>query len=416
MQHGVTAQRTGMTVGRYRLSGLVGIDASVHAELWQARDTLTLRDVALTLVRYGQLPGGDHARRRTEDMITAAARRRTLEHPDRDGAGEAMVSPGHLRVLDVAWITTGAAPMGALQRGQPDADVSAVCVTEWVGGRSLAKVVSAPLGVSTALRMLAPLAREVRHAHSHGVVLGCGYPQRVRIDGDAAARVAFGLPDPSLSAADDVRGLGALLYLLLTGHWPLPATDDELIGIPRAPARGGGDLRVAGYPVAVTVLRPELPIEVVTLIMGALGFPGSPGRVRTAAAVAQVIDDLLTEAAAALLPPPRDGAPIDADEVWHTATFAAITPPRSRRLSVGITGLATGLVTLVAYAVVHLSSLLGLSLAHPPTIVITTGKTQPEVTLTHRDPAGRAGIAAPRRPGERPNQDGYAPVIAVHTD
>ena len=341
----------GTIADRYRLLSQVGSDAQVRAEFWRARDTVLERDVALTLLRSGN--------DRTADMISRGLRWGQFEHI------------GCARLLDVMRNDHGELPD----------DVAGLAVTEWVPGKSLAEAVAGgPLRTSTVLSMLDPLAEAAESAHRQGLVLGCAHPGRVRFTPDGGARLAFALPHPDSTPAQDVRGLGALLYALLTGHWPLLgtedllagssiSTEDELGGLPPAPRD------TSGAAVPPSTLRPGVSVEVSALATGALGAGATHGRVHTAAAVHKVISELLESAAeAALLPPPDDGAPAAADEVWRSENGRPRNPDRvkKRKLSIGMGGLGLGMLAVIGYVGVQLGSFLGVSPSSPPKIVVTT--------------------------------------------
>ena len=380
-----------MAGGRYRLVWLVGVDEAVPAQLWRAFDIVRGQTVAITLI------AGEHARI-PESVVQTAARWQRLQH---DGL------VGGPRILEVL------TPDAVLPVG-----VAAAVVSSWAGGRTLAQVMTPvdagvraapPLGVGRVLRMLAPLAAEVQRAHDHGVALGCGHPARLVINdhpekslgefgtgggGVPGAYLGFAGPDPAVTMTDDVRGLGALGYLLLTGTWPLPATDTELASLPRAATSP----RTADRPVPVAVIRPELPVEVTSLIDGALGIGEPRARLRTAAAVRRVIDQLLAERDSAVLPLPTDGGPAAPEEMWHTATFAKITTPATprRKLSAGLLTLSAGLAVLVVYLVSQLASLCGITWTRPPAIVVNT--------ITHTAPAHPAPAhPAPAHPAGPPS-------------
>jgi hypothetical protein len=335
----------GLIAGRYRLLAQVGADTSVHAEFWRARDTVLERDVALTLLQDTGEPGSSD---RAEDMISRALRWGRFEHV------------GCARLLDVMRNDHGGLP----------AKVHGLAVTEWVPGKSLAETVaSGPLSTAGVLSMLDPLAQGAEAAHRQGLVLGCTHPQRVRITPEGGARLAFALPHPNATPADDVRGLGAMLYALLTGHWPLSGTDAELAGMPPAPR----DLQDVVVPPGI--VRPGVSVEVSALALGALGAGASVGQVHTAAAVHKVLRELLdAETGAVLLPPPDDGAPASTDQVWRTTLTSAPAPDsvKKRKLSIGMGALGLGMLALIGYVGLQLGSLLGVTPASPPRIVVTT--------------------------------------------
>src|SRR5690349_6197287 len=195
--------------GRYRLLAQFGVDERVAAHLWRARDGQLRRDVALTML-VGD-PGNQAA---------AQAARRTIEraaHAARIG------HPGMSRILDVLSLGNGIGPGEGLL---------GMVVADWSQGTDLVDLVTdRPLPGATAARLLEPLAGAVEAAHHAGLVLGVDHPQRIRVTPEGGLRLAFPGPLPDATLRDDIRGLGAVLYLLLTGTWPLPGGP---AAIPRA--------------------------------------------------------------------------------------------------------------------------------------------------------------------------------------
>jgi hypothetical protein len=311
--------------GRYRLSIRVGTDPAAGAEFWQAVDTVLRRDVAVTVLRRlgpdsaGADPGwGDRA----EEMVSRALRSGSFEHR------------GCARLLDV--LTSGA---GGLPR-----DVLGVAVTEWVPGRSLAEAVSSGLlRPLTAARALVPLAAAAEAAHVHGLVLGCDHPQRIRITPDGRAQVCFAMPRPETTPADDVRGLGAVLYTLLTAQWPLSRADAARAGLDAA-RRGADDV-----PVLPSTQRPGVPVELDTLSAGALGPESTPGHIHTAASVRALLDQVVEEDdRIALFPPVRDGVPAEPGDVWQESDKPTPPDPRRRRkLALGLVALGVAVVAVL---------------------------------------------------------------------
>lgn len=329
--------------GRYTLLSQVGADPSVHAAFWQARDTVLQRDVGLTLLlRTGEL--GETTR--ASEMIDKALRWGGFN------------DPGAARLLDVMRRDNGSLPE----------DVLGLAVTAWVPGKSLAELAAGPtLRTTAALTMLDPLAQAAEAAHRQGLVLGCAHPQRIRITAEGAARLAFALPHPQVTPADDVRGLGATLYTLLTAHWPLSGTDAELAGLAAAPRD------VQDVVVPPGILRPGVSLEVSALALGTLGAGAPHGRVHTAAAVHKVIGELLaSEQEVAMLPPPDDGAAPGGDEVWGDRPPSVDDPERRRKVTIWMATLGGAAVLVLMYVLFQLGSLLGVTPASPPPIVLTT--------------------------------------------
>ncbi len=388
----------GVIAGRYQLLARVGADVSVHAEFWRARDTVLARDVGLTILRRTGEPAESA---RAAEMISKALRGGRFDHP------------GRARLLDVIQPDNRRG-----HTGLPE-DVLGLAVAEWVAGQTLADTVATgPLRTAAVLAMLDPLAQGTEAAHRQGLVLGCAHPQRIRITADGGARLAFALPHPDATAADDVRGLGATLYALLTRHWPLSGADAELAGLPQALRDAHG---VVQPPDAV---RQGVSLEVSALALGALGT--SHPRVDTAATVHKVLSELLAaELATAMLPPPEDSSPVGTDEVWQVETGATRDRDRSRKVSVGIGGLALAVIAVIAYMGLQVGSLLGLTSTPRPRIVVSAPTTAaPSTALATPQPnldSTPAGSSAPVVPanvavydptGDPDNAGAVAQVLA----
>ena len=327
-----------LLAGRYRLGIRVGSDAAAGAEFWRAEDTVLRRDVAATVLRRfgpGTDPHDDGGAVRAHEIIARALRSGSFEHP------------GCARLLDV--LAPGAP-------GLPDGVLGAA-VAEWVPGLSLADAVAdGMLKPLAAARALQPLAAAAEAAHRHGHVLGCDHPQRIRLNHDGRLQMGFALPRPELIPADDVRGLGAALYTLLTARWPLSPSDAARAGL--KPAERGVD----GAPLPPSTVRPGVPVELETLVVGTLGADSDAGRVRTAAAVRSVVDEVVAEAdRVVLFPPEHDGVPPEPGDVWQPRGAVPKQPdPRKRRkLAVGMAGLGLCVLGVAGYMSVQLGELFG---------------------------------------------------------
>lgn len=289
--------------GRYRLLAEVGRDDRYAVLLWRGRDLMLDRDVALTL--FTATPQDPASVTRIPAAVARALRSARLE------------AAGAARVLDV------------LEPAPADGPAAAVVVAEWTPGSSLVELLDGgPVPPSMAARVLVPLASGVEAAHNAGLVLGCDHPDRIRVAPDGQARLAFPGPPPATGSREDISGLGAMLYLLLTGYWPLP---NGPAGLPPAP------LDPDGAPISPTTLRPEVPVELSTLALRSIAGPGGGGGVHTGAAVRQVLERV----AAAEDLSPAGARPVD--------------PRRAQRLrqikfGVSMTALSTATLLILGYA------------------------------------------------------------------
>jgi hypothetical protein len=230
-------------------------------------------------------------------------------------------------------------------------------------------------------------------------VLGCDHPQRIRLNHDGRLQLGFTLPRPELTPADDVRGLGAALYTLLTAQWPLSPSDAARAGL-RAAERG-----TDGAPLPPSAVRPGVPIELETLAVGTLGPETDAGRVRTAAAVRSLVDEVVAEAdRVVLFPPEHDGAPPEPGDVWQPRNAVAkrTDPRRRRKLAIGMAGLGLCVLAVAGYMSVQLGELFG-----DPT---------PRIVVGSSSAGGGGDPAAPQQAGNGSGPVADAAVKAVGAD
>ena len=250
--------------GRYRLLAPHG--GARGLKFWQAHDVKLDREVALTFVDADQQSTAS-----TDDRTQGpqAILSRTLR------LGR-INSPGLARVLDVVRGSSGG-----------------IVVAEWTPGRSLremADTVPAPTGAARAIKVLAAAAEA---AHRSGGALSIDHPDRVRISSNGNAVLAFPATLADADPSSDVRGLGAMLYALITARWPLSdTTGGAVVSGDAAAARSVGGMRPAdrddkGAPLEPRQVRPDVPFEISAVAVRALEQNSG---IRTAATVQHVLD------------------------------------------------------------------------------------------------------------------------------
>jgi hypothetical protein len=272
---GLLASGTVMGEGRYRLLDPIGVDERDNAHLWRARDGRLHRDVALTIL--------------ASDSSASDAVRHTLQ---RAAPASRFVHPGIAPVLNVLSVGDGVGR---------DEGIAGIIAAEWTRGTGMTDVVARePVTPVHACLLLEPLADAVVRAHRRGVMLGVGHPLRVRVTPAGTLRLAFPGPPAGVSLIDDVRGLGAILYLLLTGSWPAPS----------------------GPLASPRELQPEVPVDLSEITVRSLADTSADG-IRIGDSILRVLRQVPANAehAAALTALPDDETPPDAEKsgaVWTT--------------------------------------------------------------------------------------------------
>lgn len=207
--------------GRYALD--VQISSSLSSPIWRAMDQSLKRWVNLILLPTSDLRS---IKLLQECQVAAANDRRDV-----------------VSILDVI-------PDGKISSSDAtdSQDRYVGIVTEWLDGETLDRLIvrrGEVLPVDQALKQLGTIANTLMHAHSlnvyhrrlrpHNVIFSQG--QEVRLAGFGVDSALLG-PDSSDGVSQDIKGVGQLLFVMITGMWPLGSVDS----LPAALGNGGTGL------------------------------------------------------------------------------------------------------------------------------------------------------------------------------
>ncbi|WP_245663431.1 murein biosynthesis integral membrane protein MurJ [Nocardia inohanensis] len=355
--------------GRYRL--LAGHGGARGLRFWQALDVKLDREVALTFVDADQKDGDNSGHDGPQAILSRTLRLGRIN------------SPGLARVLDVVRGSSGG-----------------IVVAEWTPGRSLkemADTVPSPIGAARAIRALAAAAEM---AHRGGGSLSIDHPDRVRISATGDAVLAFPGTLSDSDAQSDVRGLGAMLYALITAHWPIrgavTGTAATVGGLPLA------DFGPDGTPVEPRTIRPEVPFEISAVAVRSLE---SNKGVRTAATVQHVLEQAsVVDQKTDFIPVLRLGQkpPSVPDESLADPELLAAEKERSQRMMWILVGLGVLAALVVGVIIWWLLSVFAPGASDQPlneqrNIGLTTASTAPAVPGSGETPAAAptGGVPVP---------------------
>lgn len=207
--------------GRYALD--VQVSSSLSSPIWRAMDKSLKRWVTLILLPTSDL--------RSVKLLQECQQAAVNDRRD-------VVS-----ILDVV-------PDGKISSGDNNdsQDRFVGIVTEWLDGETLDRLLvrrGEVLPVDQALRQLGIIANTLMHAHSlnvyhrrlrpHNLIFSPG--QEVRLTGFGVDSALLG-PDSTDGVAQDIKGVGQLLFAMITGMWPLGSVDS----LPAALSDGGTGL------------------------------------------------------------------------------------------------------------------------------------------------------------------------------
>lgn len=207
--------------GRYALD--VQVSSSLSSPIWRAMDLSLKRWVNLIL-----LP--------TSDLRSV----KLLQECQNAAANDRRDVVSILDVISDGKISSGGAT------DLPDRYVG--IVTEWLEGETLDRLLvrrGEVFPIDQAIKQIGTIANTLMHAHSlnvshrrlrpHNVIFSPG--QEVRLAGFGVDSALLG-PDSNDGVSQDIKGVGQLLFVMITGMWPLGSVDS----LPAALGSGGTGL------------------------------------------------------------------------------------------------------------------------------------------------------------------------------
>ncbi len=241
-----TALAPGVTIGgRYRLVNQVAVDGAGN-RFWRAKDTVLPRDMAVTL-----LPDSSG----TSATVARTLRAGRLHHIGLPQTLDLGTEHGHTFV-----------------------------VGQWVDGATLTDLLAGgPLEPGVATSIAGKISEAVAEAHRNGLALGSISPSLVRVNVDGQVRFSHVVAHAAANPDADIRAVGALLYLMLTGTWPASE---------KVPAVPGAALRSApqrdGREVPANEIVEQVPAALAALAARAL-HPEDPNGIHAVGALATLL-------------------------------------------------------------------------------------------------------------------------------
>jgi len=207
--------------GRYALD--VQVSSSLSSPIWRAMDLSLKRWVNLILLPTSDL----RSVKLLQECQNAAANDRRDVVSILDVVSDGKISSGDATDL-------------------PDRYVG--IVTEWLEGETLDRIMvrrGEVFPIDQAIKQIGTIANTLMHAHSlnvshrrlrpHNVIFSQG--QEVRLAGFGVDSALLG-PDSNDGVSQDIKGVGQLLFVMITGMWPLGSVDS----LPAASGSGGAGL------------------------------------------------------------------------------------------------------------------------------------------------------------------------------